>query len=87
MTEDLRERLEALRAEINRTDPDDPDSRARLNAIITDIEGWLERPQGADHQDRVTDEVRSGIERFETDHPRATAILNDILVALGNLGI
>ncbi|NIT59402.1 MAG: DUF4404 family protein, partial [Aliifodinibius sp.] len=33
------------------------------------------------------DELKEAINRFETEHPRTTAILNDIMVTLSNMGI
>ena len=31
--------------------------------------------------------LRETVERFEIEHPRATGILNDIMVMLGSMGI
>ncbi|MGH8544177.1 MAG: DUF4404 family protein, partial [Gammaproteobacteria bacterium] len=38
------------------------------------------------HEDLVAN-VQGAIRHFEVEHPRATAILNDIMVALSNIGI
>ena len=87
--ERLREDLEKLRAEVNRAAGHDADAQQKLNALINDIERRLAGPrdaQGVGHVD-LASKVRQAIEHFETDHPRATAILNDIMVTLGNMGI
>ena len=90
MTEQrLRQDLERLRAEVNRAAQHDSGARQKLNALINDIEHRIAEPRDAgtgDHVDLVST-VRHAIEHFETDHPRATAILNDIMVTLGNMGI
>ena len=31
--------------------------------------------------------LRDAIERFEVEHPRATGVVNDIMVVLSNMGI
>ncbi|MGH8521008.1 MAG: DUF4404 family protein [Gammaproteobacteria bacterium] len=38
------------------------------------------------HEDLIAN-VQGAIRHFEVEHPRATAILNDIMVALTNIGI
>lgn len=90
MTEQrLREDLERLRAEIDRAARNDADARQKLNALINDIENRVAEPldSGAHGDADLMSKVRQAIEHFETDHPRATAILNDIMVTLGNMGI
>ncbi|MGH8507756.1 MAG: DUF4404 family protein [Gammaproteobacteria bacterium] len=83
----LREHLERLREEVNDLGAGKPESIERLNRLITDVEGQLEnRSDQAGHEDLVAN-VQGAIRHFEVEHPRATAILNDIMVALGNIGI
>ena len=53
-----------------------------------DLEKLRNENTGGEVQDEgVLTSVREAIEHFETDHPRATAILNDIMVTLSNMGI
>ncbi|CAN5658289.1 hypothetical protein BH18PSE1_BH18PSE1_06410 [soil metagenome] len=64
-----------------------PDSIERINRLITDIESQLEnRGDQTRHEDLIAN-VKGAIRHFEVEHPRATAILNDIMVALSNIGI
>ncbi len=64
-----------------------PESIERLNRLITDIESQLEnRGNQTQHEDLIAN-VQGAIRHFEVEHPRATAILNDIMVALSNIGI
>jgi uncharacterized coiled-coil DUF342 family protein len=81
----LREQLEHLRALVNEIGAERPDSLERLNRLVSDIEDRLE-DRGATNPD-ATDAVREAIRHFEVEHPRATAVLNDIMVTLSNMGI
>ena len=78
--------LERLREEINHLAADDVDSRKRLNRLISRLEAKLENPD-AGEDDSLMKNLRDAIAHFETEHPRATAILNDIMVTLSNMGI
>ena len=79
--------LEKLRNEINNIAAEDTESRDKLNQLISELEAQLDNPDGAVQDQGVLTNVREAIEHFETDHPRATAILNDIMVTLSNMGI
>ena len=81
----LHEELLKLRAEINELSADDHESREKLNQLINNIEAKLENPD--EENDGLIDHVKDAIEHFEAEHPRATAILNDIMVTLSNMGI
>lgn len=78
--------LERLREEINHLAADDIDSRKRLNRLISELEAKLENPD-AGEDDGLMNNLKDAIAHFETEHPRATAILNDIMVTLSNMGI
>jgi len=81
----LREQLEHLRALVNEIGAQRPDALERLNRLVSDIEDRL-ADRGAARPD-ATDAVREAIRHFEVEHPRATAVLNDIMVTLSNMGI
>lgn len=83
----LHDDLEKLRNEINNIAAEDTESREKLNQIISELEAQLENTDGEVQDEGVLTSVRDAIEHFETDHPRATAILNDIMVTLSNMGI
>jgi Domain of unknown function (DUF4404) len=83
----LREHLERLREQVNDLGAGKPESIERLNRLITEIESQLEnRGDQTRHEDLIAN-VQGAIRHFEVEHPRATAILNDIMVALSNIGI
>ncbi|MCC6202371.1 MAG: DUF4404 family protein [Gammaproteobacteria bacterium] len=83
---DLHAALERLRQELATMSGLDAASRQRLQALLDGIGA-----DGDEHEttglERRIDAVHEAIEEFEVTHPRATAILNDILVMLSNMGI
>ena len=81
----LHDDLERLRDEIGHVATDDIETREKLNQIISDLEAKLEKPD--DDDDGLVLDIKEAIQHFETEHPRATAILNDIMVTLSNMGI
>ena len=81
----LQNDLERLRDEINHVAIEDVESRKKLNRIISDLEAKLETED--EENDGLIKDIKEAIEHFETEHPRATAILNDIMVTLSNMGI
>ena len=84
-TKKLHDDLERLRDEISHVATDDVETRKKLNQIISDLEAKLEKPD--DNDDGLVKDIKEAIQHFETEHPRATAILNDIMVTLSNMGI
>ena len=78
--------LERLWAEISHLAADDVASRNRLDQLVNELETKLENPDAVE-DDGLMNNLKEAIAHFETEHPRATAILNDIMVTLGNMGI
>lgn len=83
----VRDALLKLRAEIEKLGPQDAAAQARLSALVADMERRLAAPEGAEAHEGLIGDVRDAVEEFEAQHPRATAILNDIMMALSNMGI
>jgi len=84
--ESLKNDLERLRAEVNQVAKSDPGTRQRFNSLINDLEKRMDAPTGEEDHGLI-EKIREEIAHFETGHPRATAILNDIMVTLSNMGI
>lgn len=82
----IRENLEKLRAEIDQVAESDTQTKARLIALINDIEASFD-PEQESGDIRLVQNIREAVAHFETEHPRTTAILNDIMVTLSNMGI
>ncbi|MCP5153428.1 MAG: DUF4404 family protein [Ectothiorhodospiraceae bacterium] len=87
MDEKLHETLEALRAEIARLEGRDPRARGRLEALVEDIERRIAEPDDVEHHENLIDGLREAIDQFEVEHPRATGLLNHVMVTLANMGI
>ena len=83
----LKDELEKLRSEINTLASENTSAREKLDSLITDIEKKLDHPADEDHHTTLIRNLKDAIAQFETQHPRATAILNDIMVTLSNMGI
>ncbi len=82
----LTDDLERLRTEVNQVSESNPEARQALNALISDIEKKLADPS-SDQDEGLVEKIREEIANFEAEHPRTTAILNDIMVTLSNMGI
>ncbi len=85
--EKLREGLEALRAEIKNLKGTDDAGKQRLEELAERVEKQLaETGEKNEHQNLIK-ELEEEIMRFEVAHPRLTAIINDLMVTLSNMGI
>ena len=85
MTEEsLKNKIKELRSELDRVADDDPESRERLDQLISELEEKLENQE---EYPSLIDSIKESINHFEAEHPRATAIMNDIMVTLSNMGI
>ncbi len=82
----LRQELERLRAEAADLDTHDEAGRERLNGVIEQLEKRLADDEEND-DDSLFEQLQESISHFEAEHPRATAILNEIMVTLSNIGI
>ena len=82
----LRKNIENLRAEIAQIANDKAEAKARLNTLINDIEASMDTVDEAE-VNTLTQSLKDAVSHFETEYPRATAILNDIMVTLSNMGI
>lgn len=84
---DLHQQLEQLRIEIENLARDDKEARARMNELLGEVERKIDAASDEEVDDSLMENLREAVTQFETDHPRATAILNDIMVTLSNMGI
>ena len=85
--EDLKDSLKKLRWEIEKIEGVDNQSREKLDRLVRSIQLKLEHPQDVTHHQDLIDRLNDGVDYFEVSHPELTAIMNRIMVTLGNLGI
>lgn len=83
--ERLRETLNDLHGELERTDADDPEARERVRAAAEALDAWLEGAEEPD--DSLGDRLREAVARFEGEHPTLAATLQRVVDALSDLGI
>lgn len=84
MSEDhLHEQLQRLADELESLPPDDA-HRATIEALIADIE--LQLNEGFADESLV-DQVEAAVSTFEVEHPQIAAVLNNIVITLGNIGV
>ncbi len=79
----LRETLERLHAELNRTESVDETSRLLLRKLQLDIEELLESRSGPSVRKRLQD----GVHHFEASHPALARTIADVLDSLALVGL
>jgi transcriptional regulator NrdR family protein len=83
----LRDDIEKLRNEIENLSADEGTQKENLEMLLQDIESSLETEEQDKNQSELLAGLKESVNHFETEHPRATAIINDIMVTLSNMGI
>ena len=85
MQDNLNEKIISLKKELEQISIENIDAKNHINTLIEEIEDLNE--QSVEDSTFIINKLKQSIESFETEHPRATAILNDIMVTLSNIGI
>lgn len=85
--EKLKNDLERLKFEMDDSQVSDPQVRALLEQHIVDIERQVEYPEEAEHPETLAARLRESMLEFESQHPRAAAIVNEIMMTLNNMGV
>jgi predicted FMN-binding regulatory protein PaiB len=85
----LQDLITQLRREVDALGADDRAARDRLDALTKELEKRFESPgdETLEAPEDFMETLRETVERFEVEHPRATGIVNSIMVTLGNMGI
>lgn len=85
--QELRETLEGLRADLATLRFREPQSRERVQQLVSAIERQIDSADDAKDFADVRADLHGAIERFEVEHPTLTATLNQIASALSSMGI
>ena len=85
MNQQLRNTLAALREEIGKLESNDVASKEKLEQLVQTLEKRLDNPDDDDL--KLTEGLQDSVTHFEVTHPRVTAILNDFMMTLSNMGI
>ncbi|HIF50768.1 MAG TPA: DUF4404 family protein [Thiotrichaceae bacterium] len=84
MHDKLHEKINSLKKELEQLSVSDNTAKEHIDQLIEEIENLSD---ATEEKNAAIDKIKSSIDRFEAEHPRATAILNDIMVSLSNMGI
>lgn len=84
---ELRETLESLRVDLATLRFHDPQSRERVQQLVSAIERQIDNADDATGLAQVRSDLSGAIERFEAEHPRLTATLSQIASTLSTMGI
>jgi hypothetical protein len=83
----LKDSLRKLLEEIGKIESVDNQSREKLDRLASSVQLKLDHPQDARHHQHLIEHLDDAIDHFEVSHPDLTAIMNTIMMTLGNLGI
>ncbi len=86
----LRETLEELERELERSEAVDPESRRLLDHVIGEVQDLLERTEAreAEPEDQtVLERIAEATRHFEESHPAIAETVGRLAAALSNLGI
>lgn len=83
---EIKSAIDQLRDEIEHLAEDNAGQKEKLSALVASLQQTLETPQD-DHPHGLLAELRENIEVFEVEHPRITGVLNELMIALSNIGI
>lgn len=85
--DELNQLVRELKDEVAELDSADEETRTRLQSLVDTLEARLAGETSEEHHADLVDTLRENVERFEVEHPRATGIINQIMVTLSNMGI
>lgn len=83
---EVNEALFNLRNEIEALGDRNPELKSRLEGLLDELEDRMEVEEDENHLHLVED-MKEAVSQFEVEHPRITGIVNDLMLALGNMGI
>jgi hypothetical protein len=86
--QNLRELLEKLQNEMERTEVTDEAGRERLRHLEADIRALLARSdENIETDEPMLERLQDSIDHFETSHPQLTLMLSQMMTILSNAGI
>jgi len=76
-----------LRKELSAAPNVDPETRDRLLELMTDIEARAEEQDDRDEHESVASRLEESALKIESEHPRLSMAIGELMDALGKLGI
>lgn len=83
----LNDVIQELKSQIASLEVSDAQAKQKLQSLVDGLEEKLRSPKDETHHHSLVEEVRDSVGHFEVEHPRITAILNDLMMTLSNMGI
>lgn len=86
----LRETLEELERELDRSEAIDPASRERIERVVGELRELLAHTEAREPEERhrsIADRLAEATRDFETEHPTLAEIVGRVATALSNMGI
>ncbi|OGX05977.1 MAG: hypothetical protein A2Z88_02810 [Omnitrophica WOR_2 bacterium GWA2_47_8] len=87
MKENLKQQLENLKKEIESIDEQDQEARAKLLDLAETIEHKLADLKDRTERKAVLSRLEDDVFAFELKHPRISAVLEQIIDILKNMGV
>lgn len=84
---DLDPHLAALQAELQGMADGAPLDPARLHGLLSAVEERLEPSTAVEAPEGLVEGLKHWVESVELEHPTLAAVLNRVMVTLGNTGI
>ena len=86
--QNMRDLLEKLHEELERTEVTDEASRERLRYLQADIRALRERSgERMESDEPLLERLQESIDHFEISHPQLTMMLSQMMTILSNAGI
>jgi Domain of unknown function (DUF4404) len=82
----LRADLQQLKALVDAL-PSDDSQRQKLAALVEEMERHIDQRGDVQAKISLQQHLEAAVSRFESSHPTAAAIINNVLVTLGNIGV
>lgn len=86
MDEKFRQSLEQLHAELEQTQPMDPETRQLLEHLMKDIQSALQDPTASPHRySALSQRLTDAVKRLEESHPNLVMSIGQVLDHLANV--
>lgn len=85
MHKKIDKKISELKNELSRTSFDDVNTKNHLEQLADEIKAASK--DSSEQVRPVIIRIEQTVKQFEVQHPRATAILNELMVILSNIGI
>ena len=83
---EIAEALFSIRKEVETREGSHPELKEGLERLLTKLEAKLESSEDGNHL-HIVEDMKDALVHFEVEHPSITATINQLMVALANMGV